>query len=56
MEIGKVIKPEIQGQIQPQQARQVLSTDELKKLTDFFFILIQIDQKNKSRIKKNDNI
>lgn len=56
MEIGKVIKPEIQGQIQPQQARQALSSDELKRLSDLFSILIQIDQKNKSKVKKNDNI
>lgn len=56
MEIGKVIKPEIQEQIQPPQTGQTLSMNELKRLTDFFSILIQIDQKNKSKVKKNDNI
>ena len=55
METSKAI-PIQQNQIQPEKEGVVLPADELKKLTDFFSILIQIDQKNKSRIKKNDNI
>jgi len=55
METGKVTNPVEQNQTQPISGR-VLSDDELKKLTNFFSILIQIDQKNKSKVKKNDNI
>ena len=55
METGKVTKPIEQNQTQPINGR-VLPADELKRLTDFFSILIQIDQKNKSKVKKNDNI
>ena len=44
MEISKVIPIE-QNQIQPEKEGLVLPADELKKLTDFFFILIQIDKR-----------
>lgn len=44
MEISKVI-PIQQNQTQPNKKELVLPTDELKKLTDFFSILIQIDKR-----------
>lgn len=56
METNEVIQSKVIEQPQTQQVKQFLSENELKRLTDFFSILIQIDQKNKSRVKKNDNI
>ncbi|GEM_PF-1734615 len=44
METSKVTKPAQQEQTQPAQ-RLTLPADELKRLTDFFSILIQINQR-----------
>lgn len=55
METGKVIKFTEQNQTQPVNKR-VLPAEELKRLTNFFSILIQIDQKNKRKAKKNESI
>jgi len=55
MEISKVIKPELITERQPD--KRVLPADELKRLTDFFSLLIQVDKKNKARkgVLKNAN-
>jgi len=34
----------------------ILSPAEMKKLTDFFSLLIKIDQKQKAKQRRNDNI
>lgn len=44
MEISKVIEQK-QAQVIPHVQEHRLSSDELKRLTDFFSILIQIDQR-----------
>lgn len=54
MEISKV-KP-----IEPKSTKlnkigRVLPADDLKRLADFFSILIEIDQKNKRKSKENEN-
>lgn len=53
METSKVAKPTDQNQTQPNTGR-ILPADELKKLTDFFSILIEIDQRNKQERRKNE--
>lgn len=53
METGKVTKPIEQNQTHPINGR-VLPADELKRLTDFFSILIEIDQRNKQERRKNE--
>lgn len=52
METSKVINSAKQNQAQSINER-VLPTDELKKLTDFFSILIEIDRKSKRRGNEN---
>ncbi len=47
MEISKVISLT---------SKPTLSSEELKKLTDFFSILIRIDQKKKAERNRNENI
>lgn len=54
MDTSEVIEPAPQNQLQPQQARQSLPIDELRRLTDFFSVLIEIDQKNKRKGKENE--
>lgn len=48
MEISKVIKTD-KTDTKPLTQGRVLPADELKRLTDFFSLLIQIDRKNKAR-------
>lgn len=44
METSKVTNPTVQKQVQSAQKR-ALTDDELKRLTDFFSLLIQIDRR-----------
>lgn len=54
MEISKVIKSEPQVDTHPIIKGRVLSIDELKRLTDFFSILIEIDQRNQKERRENE--
>lgn len=49
METSKDKKPIEQNQAQPVNER-VLPADELKRLTDFFSILIEIDKRQKKKV------
>jgi len=51
METSKVTNSTEQSQTQPIQGR-VLPADDLKRLTDFFSVLIQIDR----RVNKNKDV
>lgn len=53
MEADKVTEPIAQNLLNTELG---LSTDELKRLTDFFSLLVQIDQKNKRKQKRNESI
>jgi hypothetical protein len=56
VETSKVINPE-KTDTKPLTKGRVLPADELKRLTDFFSLLIQIDRKNKARkeVKRYEN-
>lgn len=55
METSKEDIPSEQIKINPGKEARALSADELKHLTDFFFILIQIDRRvNKKMYGKQD--
>lgn len=51
MENSKAIQPE---QVNSQPKSLILTTDEKKRLVDFFTILIDIDQRNKKERVKNE--
>lgn len=57
METSEVTKLINEKQIQPNEDGRILPSDELKRLTDLFSILIQIDQRlNKTKTnEKHDN-
>ena len=50
METSEVVKPTPQEQTRPVQG-PILPADELKRLTDFFSLLIQIDRRSKRNEK-----
>lgn len=53
METSEVIKPELETNTNPLVKGRVLPADELKRLTDFFSLLIQIDQRTRKEVLKN---
>lgn len=54
METSEVVKSE-KTDVQPLTKGRVLSADELNRLTDFFSLLIQIDQRTSKEVKRYEN-
>ncbi len=54
MEISKVIKTD-KSDTKPLIKGCVLPADELKRLTDFFSLLIQIDRRTRKEVKRYEN-
>jgi len=55
MEKSKVIEPELKTNAKPVVKGRVLPADELKRLTDFFSLLIQIDRRTRKEVKRYEN-